>query len=506
MPLFPKAASHPTEVALSDGTRVLNWAELNDRIARLTNWLRDTNGLALGLDDHIALLMHNRIEAVEGIIAGIAAGTWVTPINWHLTPEEIAYVLGDSGAKLILVDEAHEEIAHSQTDATVVRVGDELDALLAAASNAPIDGEGPSGGNMIYTSGTTGYPKGVQRARPATLNAAIAGQRAYADSIALDGSGPHLVTGPLYHAAPLMMAVYDMMNGAPIRIMPRWDEGEFQRIVAEEGIRHTHLVPTMCVRLLRLPEEERAASTRPNLSVVLHGAAPISPRVKQEMIEWWGPILLEYWGGSEGGVNTLIDSEDWLAHPGSVGRCLPAFEVFATDNEGKRLAGGEIGTLYCRDSRFDEPFRYHRDPEKTAGAFLEPGVFTLGDMGWVDDEGYVHLADRKSNMIISGGVNIYPAEIEQVLIGHPAVADVGVFGIPDDEWGEAVKAAVEVAEGHEAGDALATSLLEYAREHLAKYKLPRSIDFEDELPRSSAGKLYVRRLRDKYWEGRDKRI
>ena len=504
MPLFPKAATHPTEVALSDGTRHICWAELEDRVTRLANSLRDDHGL--GLDSHIALLMHNRTEAIEGMLAGIAAGAWVTPINWHLTPEEIAYVLGDSGAQLVLSDEAHESIARSHAGGTVVRVGEELDGMLASASDAPVDPGAPSGGNMIYTSGTTGYPKGVQRARPATLADSIAGQRAYADSIALDGSGAHLVTGPLYHAAPLMMAIYDMHNGAPVLVMPRWDEREFLRSVDEQNVRHTHLVPTMLVRLLRLPEEERAASLRPNLNVVLHGAAPISPRVKHEVIDWWGPILLEYWGGSEGGVNTLIDSEDWLAHPGSVGRCLPPFEVFATDADGTRLPADEVGTLYCRDSRFDEPFRYHDDEAKTASAYLEPGVFTLGDMGWIDAEGYVHLADRKSNMIISGGVNIYPAEIEQVLIGHPAVADVGVFGIPDDEWGEAVKAAIEVAEGFEASDELATTILDYAREHLAKYKLPRTVDFEDELPRSSAGKLYVRRLRDKYWEGRDKRI
>jgi len=224
------------------------------------------------------------------------------------------------------------------------------------------------------------------------------------------------------------------------------------------------------------------------------------------MIEWWGPILLEYWGGTEGGVNTLIDSEDWLKHPGTVGRALPAFEIFSVDESGDRLPSGEIGDLYCRSSLSERPFEYHGDEAKTDSAYLEPGVFTIGDVGFVDGEGYVHLADRRSNMIISGGVNIYPAEIEQVIQEHPAVEDVGVFGIPDDEWGESVKAAIELRAGFEASSALGSEILGFAREHLAGYKVPRSIDFEAELPRHPSGKLYIRRLRDRYWADRDGNI
>jgi long-chain acyl-CoA synthetase len=224
------------------------------------------------------------------------------------------------------------------------------------------------------------------------------------------------------------------------------------------------------------------------------------------MIEWWGPILYEYWGGTEGGVTTFADSAEWLAHPGTVGRALPHFEVFAVDAAGRRLPPGAEGPLYARHRTTTELFAYHGDPEKTAAAFLDPHTHTLGDVGRVDEEGWVHLTDRSAHLIISGGVNVYPAEIEAVLVEHPAVLDVAVFGIPDDEWGEQVKAAVELAPGAEPCDALAAELIAFARARLAGYKVPRSIDFERELPRTPAGKLYVRRLRDRYWAGREKRI
>jgi long-chain acyl-CoA synthetase len=262
----------------------------------------------------------------------------------------------------------------------------------------------------------------------------------------------------------------------------------------------------MFVRLLRLPRDLRESFRAPSLDLVLHGAAPVSIAVKRRMIEWWGEVFVEYWGATEGGVNTLVGSAEWLAKPGTVGRALSAFEIFAVDESGKRLPPGAVGDLYCRHKQQERAFEYHGDPEKTASAYLEPGVFTIGDIGHVDADGFVYLADRKSNMIISGGVNIYPAEVEKVILEHPVVADVGVFGIPDDEWGESVKAAVELVAGSEPSPQLAAEILEFARQNLAGYKLPRSIDFETELPRHTTGKLYIRLLRDPYWQGRDRKI
>jgi long-chain acyl-CoA synthetase len=288
--------------------------------------------------------------------------------------------------------------------------------------------------------------------------------------------------------------------------MPQWDESQALDLLVRREVAHAHFVPTMFVRLLRLPESEREAFSAPALRMALHGAAPISVSVKHRMIDWWGPVLVEYWGGTEGGVNTLIDSEEWLAHPGTVGRALPDFDVFAVDDRGERLERGGIGDLYCRSRLSDRPFEYHGDEEKTQSAYLEPGVFTIGDIGFVDEEGYVHLADRRSNMIISGGVNIYPREIEDRLIVHPKVADVAVFGVPNEDFGEEVKAVVQPMEGVVGDAALTQELLAWCGEGLARFKVPRSIDYAEELPRLPTGKLYKRLLRDRYWGKESSRI
>ncbi len=506
--LFSLENDRPDALAVEDGTRSRTFSELADRCRRIANILRSEPEFRLG--GHFSILMGNRVEVVELILSGILAGQWVTPINWHLAEDEIDYVLLDSGSRLIVTDERYagiaQRVAAGQSGIRVIQVGEELDRLVAETEPRAVDLDAPAGGNMIYTSGTTGRPKGVKRAVPPTVRDALEGLAKIGQGIGLDGAGPHLITGPMYHAAPLMFAIYDNANGAPILIMPHWDEEEALRILVEREVAHVHFVPTMFVRLLRLPEETRAAFSAPHLTTVMHGAAPISPSVKRQMIDWWGPILLEYWGGTEGGVNTLIDSADWLEHPGTVGRPLPAFEVFAVSDNGETLPAGAIGDLYCRSSVSDRPFEYHEDPEKTDESYLEPGVFTIGDVGFVDEAGYVHLADRRSNMIISGGVNIYPAEIEQVVAEHPAVGDVGVFGIPDDEWGESVKAAIELREGFAATEATSEEILAFARERLAGYKIPRSIDFEDELPRHPSGKLYIRQLRDRYWADRGRKI
>jgi long-chain acyl-CoA synthetase len=500
------ADADPHAPAVDDLTRTRSRRELVDRALRLAHWMHDEAGVGFG--GHVAVLMGNRCELVDVLLGAQLGGIWLTAVNWHLTPSELAYIVEDSGSTVLFSDPEHEANARAALDEVprevrLVVAGDDFEAIATQGSTAMFPLDGPGGGTMLYTSGTTGRPKGVKRSRQPSLQATLTMGGAAGMVLGLDGQGPHLVTGPLYHAAPLGFAAIDLANGAELVLMPRWDEEQCLDLIEERQVRNTHVVPTMCVRLLRVPEERRAAFDASSLHTVLHGAAPIAPSVKRRMIEWWGPVLLEYWGSTEGGVFTLVDSESWLAKPGTVGKALPSYEVFATDPEGSRLPAGEVGTLYTRNLVTDEVFEYHQAPEKTASAHLAPGTFTMGDVGHVDDDGYVFLSDRSANMIISGGVNIYPAEIEQELIDHPAVADVAVFGIPDDEWGEQVKAAVELADGYEPSDELAAEILEFARGRVAGYKVPRSIDFEDQLPRHPTGKLYTRLLRARYWEGRE---
>jgi long-chain acyl-CoA synthetase len=496
------AEADPHAPAVDDLTTARSRGELIDRAHRLGHQLLDEVGIPAG--GHVAMLMGNRVEFVDVLVAAQLSGLWLTAINWHLTPGEIAYILEDSGAALLVTDpefEANGRAAVALLPAAipVVVAGPQLEDLVAGGRTDRFDPDGPGGGTMLYTSGTTGRPKGVKRARQPSLRATMTMSGAAGGVLGLDGHGPHLVTGPLYHAAPVGFAAMDLANGAELVLMPRWDEAQCLRLIDERQVRNSHLVPTMCVRLLRQSDEARAAFDGSSLSTVLHGAAPIAPSVKHRMIEWWGPVLTEYWGSTEGGVFTLVDSEAWLTKPGTVGQAIPSYEVFAVDEAGERLGPGQIGTLYSRNVITDKVFEYHQAPEKTASAHLAPGTFTMGDIGSVDEDGYVFLSDRSANLIISGGVNIYPAEIEQELIDHPAVADVAVFGIPDDEWGEQVKAAVELVEGVSASPELEQELLVFARERLAGFKVPKSVDFEDVLPRHPTGKLYTRLLREKYW-------
>lgn len=502
--IFEIAARDPEGIALDDLTRRRTWAEFLDRATRIAHLLRGELGLKP--DDHVALLMGNRVEFVELTFGAMLAGVWITPINWHLKGAEAAYVIDDSGAQVLFTDEAYEPMARQSAGARLLLPLDALEPALADASDEPMPPDGPTGGTMIYTSGTTGRPKGVKRGRPPTLGAALSDIATKATALGLDGSGPHMVTGPLYHAAPLLFAFYDQVNGAPLVILPQWDDERALELLQERAIRHAHMVPTMFVRMLNLPETIRSRFDPSALRLVLHGAAPMSVAVKRRMIDWWGEVLVEYWGATEGGTTTLVDSADWLAHPGTVGRALPSFEVFAVDDQGERLPPGEVGVLYCRHKHLRQVFEYHHSPEQTAEAHPEPFLFNIGDIGRVEEDGYVYLSDRKSNLIISGGVNIYPAEIEQVLQEHPAVADVAVFGIPDPEWGEAVKAAVELTPGRQPSPELEAEIRAFGREQLADYKVPRSIDFESALPRYPTGKLLVRQLRDRYWKQHDGNI
>jgi long-chain acyl-CoA synthetase len=495
----------PDAPGVDDGTRRVTRGLLVDRAQRVAALLRDRFEVAE--DGHVAMIVGNRTEFIEVQLGALLAGVWVTPVNWHLAPEEAAYVLADSGSSVVFADpEQGERLLEGFDPARVVHLGDPYVRALGEVEPRLVDREARPGGTMFYTSGTTGQPKGVQRARGATLQATLDAMAQSGRALGLDGGGPHLVTGPLYHAAPVGFAVIDLANGAELILMPRFDATATLRLVDERRVRNTHLVPTMFVRMLRLPEQVRAAFSGASLHTVLHGAAPISPAVKRSMIDWWGPVLVEYWGGSEGGVVTLVGSHEWLDHPGTVGRAVAGHQVYAAGDDGAPLPPGEDGLLYTHHPTAAQVFRYHGDTDKTTRAHPGPGTYTLGDIGHVDADGFVYLGDRASHMIISGGVNIYPAEVEAVLAAHAAIADVAVFGVPDEEWGESVKAAVELADGVVWSPELEAEISTYAREHLAGFKVPRTFDVHARLPRADTGKLAVRTLRAPYWDGHDRAI
>jgi len=475
--------------------------ELNAHANQLVRGLR---ALGARSGETIALLCRNRPEFVEVYDAVLRSGLRLTPINWHLTADEIAYIVDDSEAVVLIGDVAFGDtlaaVAKLITGSpALVSVGGDIDGyspyddVLAAQDASDIDDPEP-GGTMLYTSGTTGRPKGVRRAmgmapglyRLHSRNSPHAGE-----------SNRSLVTGPLYHAAPLTISMTaPMAAGLGLVLMDGWSPDETLTLIERHGITHTHLVPIMFHRLLALPDAVRAAFDPSSLRLVLHGAAPCPIDVKRRMIEWWGPVIEEYYAATEGG-GTYITAKEWLARPGSVGKATAGAAVEVRDEAGAVLPPGEIGTVWFRRSAI-EPFEYHRDPEKTASVH-RGNWFTLGDMGFADDEDYLFLTGRSAELIISGGVNIYPAEIDAVLLEHPAVRDVASVGVPNDEWGEEVKAVVEVRDGVVANDALAEELLAFCRQRLAHFKCPRSVDFADDLPRFETGKIYRRLVRDRYW-------
>jgi long-chain acyl-CoA synthetase len=452
---------------------------------------------------------------IELYLAATQAGWYLVPINHHLTAPEIAYIVDDSGAKVLVADERFGAASRAAADeigfpaAARFAVGDipgfQPYASLTADASSDTPAERTAGAVMNYTSGTTGRPKGVRRrlmpVEPETM-ASMVSMLLAMFGIEFGGDGVHLVGSPLYHTAPLVFAGVSMHVGHTLVLMDKWTPEDSLALMALHRVTTSHMVPTQFHRLLALPDDVKRRYDLSSLRHMIHAAAPCPVDVKRRMLAWWGPVIYEYYAASEGG-GTIVTPDEWLRYPGTVGRPWPGSEVRILDDDGAMRATGEPGTVYMQLGVQD--FEYHKDPGKTS-ANRRDGFFTVGDIGYLNDDGYLFLCDRKIDMIISGGANIYPAEVEAALLAHPKVGDVAVFGIPDDDWGEQVKAVIEPAAGVAPGPALAEELLAFCAANIAKYKSPRSIDFIAEMPRDPNGKLYKRKLRDPYWQGRERRI
>ena len=498
------AANHPDAPAVVERDRVSTFAELNAQANRLVRALR-RRGVRPGAG--IALLCANRTEFVEVVAAADRAGLRLTPVNWHLTADEAGYIVDDCEAGAVIADARFGEVAaaasaHAASVTVRLAIGGDVDGFEtytdALAPEVDDDIDDPCiGTRMLYTSGTTGRPKGVHRddstAAPGAVTAATL---AWASGYRPGRGQLHLCTGPLYHAAPLQLSlVVPQTGGVGVVLMDGWSAEETLELIERHRVTHTHMVPTMFHRLLSLPADVKERHDLSSLSFVVHGAAPCPVPVKQAIIEWWGPIVAEYYAATEG-AGTVVLSDEWLQRPGTVGRPETSDHILILDDDGNPCAPREVGTVYLKapsEGRFD----YFKDGDKTAGAY-RGGHYTLGDVGYLDEEGYLFLTDRSANLIISGGVNIYPAEVEAVLINHPAVGDVGVIGVADTDWGEEVVAVVEPQPGVTGTPELATELLEWCRPRLARFKWPRRVDFVEVLPRHDNGKLYRQLLRERY--------
>jgi long-chain acyl-CoA synthetase len=504
---------HPAVIVAETGW-TQTYAELDAAANRLSRVWRSI-GLQPG--DHVAFCLENHPRFLEIVWGCEYAGLIYTACSSRLTTDELAYIIGDCGARAFITSAYKAEQAEellSLTPAIELRLMldttiagyESYEELTAAESSDPLDGR-VGGVDMLYSSGTTGMPKGVlpkldlvpieQRGTPVYgMLRAVFG---------MHESAVYLTPAPMYHAAPLRFSMSSQMFGATVVMMEHFDPQGLLDTIERFRVTHTQVVPTMFVRLLKLPEEVRAAADVSSLQVVIHAAAPCPVPIKRQMIEWFGPVIHEYYAGTEGNGFCYCNSEMWLAHPGTVGMPINC-KVHIVGDDGEELPQGQTGAVYFEGGR---PFEYHNDPGKTAGSRHRQGWTTIGDVGYVDADGFLFLTDRKAYMIISGGVNVYPQEAENVLVTHPAVIDAAVFGIPNDDFGEEVKAVVQPLEmpaDDEAAAALASELIRYCRSQLADVKCPRTIDFRPELPRHPTGKLYKRLLKDEYWKAAGRAI
>jgi long-chain acyl-CoA synthetase len=505
-------ADQPAIVMARSGETV-SYREFEARANRLAHLLR-----SFGLQrlDHFAVFMENHSRYVECGAAGSRSGLYYTNVNSNLTPGELTYIVNDSLSKVLITSKAKQDVAlmalRECPGVTLCMIVDgptvservrNLDETTAPFPSTPIPDES-LGAAMLYSSGTTGEPKGVLRPIPLQLPDYISPySHAFATGWRFREGMIYLLPAPLYHSAPWVGVSGSLRFGGTLIVMERFEEEHYLQLVEKHRVTHTQLVPTMFSRMLKLPEEVRRRYDLSSLVAAVHGAAPCPAPVKEAMIDWWGPIIHEYYAATEGLGLVMCNSAERLAHKGTVGKVM-AGELHVLDDEMREVRTREIGKLWFRAAT---PFEYFNDPVKTAQATSADGAMrTVGDIGYVDEEGYVYLTDRAAFMIISGGVNIYPQECENLLITHPKVADAAVFGVPNEELGEEVKAVVQLMPGLEPAPETEAELIAFCRESLARHKCPRSIDFEAKLPRSPTGKLFKGFLRERYWKGRESRI
>ena len=498
-------ADQPAFIMATSGEAV-TYAEYEARCNRLAHLYRD---VGLQRTDHVAIFMENNPRMLECEGAAERTGLYYTCVNSYLAPDEVAYIVNDSQAQVVVTSAAKRDVAVQlparcpdvkrwlMVDGTADGFESYEDAV-AGYPTGPVADE-QLGAAMLYSSGTTGRPKGILRPLPeAHPSVGLALMDFVKFMMGFSEGMTYLSPAPLYHSAPQASVASTIRLGGTAIIMERFDPEQYLQLVERYRVTNSQLVPTMFSRMLKLPEEVRSKYDLSSLQAVVHAAAPCPVPVKEAMIEWWGPIILEYYGATEANGFTRCDSEEWLAHKGTVGRPVLG-EVVIRDEDGNDCPTGTPGTVWFRGAT---NFEYFNDPAKTAESRAEDGnMSTVGDVGYLDEDGYLYLTDRKSYMIISGGVNIYPQETENLLVTHPKVMDAAVLGVPNDDLGEEVKAVVQPVEGVEPGPDLERELIAFCREHLAHYKCPRTIDFEAELPRLPAGKLYKRLLRDRYGEG-----